>query len=51
MNVTVPFKQSVLKFLDDKSDVVKQTNSVNTIYNKMELYLETTLMYMALNNH
>ena len=34
MNVTVPFKQSVLKFLDDKSDIVKQTNSVNTIYNK-----------------
>ena len=33
MNVTVPFKQAVIPFLESQSDVVK-TNSVNTIFNK-----------------
>jgi shikimate dehydrogenase len=34
MNVTVPYKQSVIPFLEDQSDLAKQTNSVNTIFKK-----------------
>ncbi len=34
MNVTVPFKQEVIKYLDDLSPLAKKTNSVNTIFNK-----------------
>ena len=33
MNVTVPFKQKVIQYLDSLSPLVK-TNSVNTIFNK-----------------
>ena len=32
MNVTVPFKKSVIKFLDDLSPLARETQSVNTIY-------------------
>ena len=32
MNVTVPFKKSVIKFLDDLSPFARETQSVNTIY-------------------
>ena len=32
MNVTVPFKKSVIKFLDDLSPFASETQSVNTIY-------------------
>ncbi len=34
INVTVPFKQAVIPFLETQSDVVTKTNSVNTITNK-----------------
>ncbi len=32
VNVTVPFKKSVIKFLDDLSPFARETQSVNTIY-------------------
>ncbi len=34
MNVTVPYKQTVIPFLESKSKLVETTNSVNTIFNK-----------------
>jgi len=34
MNVTVPYKQTVLPFLETKSEIAIKTNSVNTILNK-----------------
>ena len=34
MNVTVPFKQTVIPFLETKSEIAIKTNSVNTIFNK-----------------
>jgi shikimate dehydrogenase len=34
LNVTVPFKKSVIPFLDELSDSAKKTQSVNTIYKK-----------------
>ena len=34
MNVTVPYKQSVIPFLDSLSNMAKETNSVNTIFKK-----------------
>ncbi len=34
INVTVPFKQTVIPFLETKSEIAIKTNSVNTIFNK-----------------
>jgi|LGOV01.1.fsa_nt_gb shikimate dehydrogenase len=34
VNVTIPYKEDVIKYLDVISDTVKKTNSVNTIINK-----------------
>ena len=34
INVTVPFKQIVIPFLETLSETALETNSVNTIYNK-----------------
>ena len=34
MNVTVPFKESVIQYLDELSESAKKTNSVNTIMKK-----------------
>ena len=34
MNVTVPFKKSVIPFLDKLTSVAKETQSVNTIYKR-----------------
>tara|TARA_Y100000588_G_scaffold329633_1_gene366001 strand:- start:267 stop:548 length:282 start_codon:yes stop_codon:yes gene_type:complete len=34
MNVTVPFKKSVIPFLDELEYLAKKTQSVNTIYKK-----------------
>lgn len=46
MNVTVPYKQSIIPFLEDKSDLVKETNSVNTIFNKKgKIYGDNTDVY------
>ncbi len=34
VNVTIPFKNSVIPFLDDITDLAKETQSVNTLYKK-----------------
>ena len=34
MNVTVPYKQEVIQYLETLSEIAKKTNSVNTIFNK-----------------
>ena len=34
INITVPYKQEVIQYLDTQSEIAKKTNSVNTIYNK-----------------
>lgn len=34
MNITVPYKQTVIPFLETQSEIAKKTNSVNTIFNK-----------------
>ena len=36
INVTVPFKKSVIPFLNSLTSIAKETNSVNTIYKKEE---------------
>ena len=36
INVTVPFKNTVIAYLDDLSEEAKKTQSVNTIYVKNE---------------
>ena len=36
INVTVPFKKSVIKFLDELSPTAKETQSVNTIYKEKD---------------
>ena len=35
INVTVPFKKSVIPFLNELTSVAKKTKSVNTIYKKI----------------
>ena len=34
INVTVPFKKSVIPFLDELTQLAKETQSVNTIFKK-----------------
>lgn len=34
LNVTIPYKQEVIQYIDFCSNIVKETNSVNTIINK-----------------
>ena len=34
INVTVPFKQSIIPYIDELSDIARTTNSVNTVYKK-----------------
>ena len=34
INVTVPFKQSIIPYVDELSDIARSTNSVNTVYKK-----------------
>ena len=34
MNVTVPFKQTVIPFIENLSPIAKKTNSVNTVYKR-----------------
>ena len=38
-NVTVPFKQKIIPFLDKLSDLAKKTQSVNTLYMKDDLVI------------
>ena len=37
INVTVPFKKSVMPFLDKLTPLANETHSVNTIYKKMRM--------------
>ena len=34
MNVTVPFKQAVIPYIEKLSPIAEKTNSVNTVYKK-----------------
>ena len=34
INVTIPYKETVMPYLDDKSDMAKKIGSVNTIVNR-----------------
>ena len=36
VNVTIPFKNSVIPFLDDITELAKETQSVNTLYKKKD---------------
>ena len=43
LNITTPFKNSVLKITDKKSDIVKKTKAANTVFEKNEeLFLLNT---------
>ncbi len=35
INITVPFKQKIIPFLDELSQIAQATNSVNTVYKKI----------------
>ena len=39
INITVPFKQIIIPFLDQLSDLAKKTQSVNTVYKKNNLII------------
>ena len=39
VNVTVPFKQKIIPFLDKLSDLAKKTQSVNTLYKEDDLVI------------
>ena len=41
INVTVPFKKSVIPFLDELDNLAKKTQSVNTIYKKKNKIIGT----------
>ena len=46
MNITVPYKERVIPFLEDQSDLSRQTKSVNTIFNKKgKIYGDNTDVY------
>lgn len=46
LNVTVPFKKTVIPFLEARSEIVKKTNSVNTIFNQDgKIYGDNTDVY------
>jgi len=46
MNITVPYKERVIPFLEDQSDLSRQTKSVNTIFNrKGKIYGDNTDVY------
>ena len=38
-NVTVPFKQEIIPYLDNLSDLSKKTQSVNTIYKQDDMII------------
>ena len=48
INVTVPFKKSVIPFLDQLSPIAEVVQSVNTIFKKKIKLLEITLILMDL---
>ena len=46
MNITVHYKERVITFLEDQSDLSRQTKSVNTIFNKKgKIYGDNTDVY------
>tara|TARA_Y100000768_G_C23899029_1_gene644104 strand:+ start:91 stop:888 length:798 start_codon:yes stop_codon:yes gene_type:complete len=46
MNVTVPFKQLILPYLETKSKIAEETNSVNTVFMKEgKIYGDNTDVY------
>ena len=46
MNITVPYKERVIPFLEDQSDLSRQKKSVNTIFNKQgKIYGDNTDVY------
>lgn len=46
INVTVPYKHAVIPFLEEFSETVEKTNSVNTIFNKNgKIYGDNTDVY------
>ena len=46
MNITVPYKQTVIPFIETLSESAKMTNSVNTIFNKGgKIYGDNTDIY------
>ena len=49
INVTVPFKKSVIPFLDQLSPLAKEVQSVNTIFKKDNKLLEKTQMLVGLS--
>ena len=49
INVTVPFKKSVIPFLDELTPLAEKTQSVNTISKKKIKLLEITQTYMDLS--
>ena len=51
VNVTVPFKRSVIPFLDELEDLGKKTQSVNTIFKKKIKLWVTIQMLKAFNTH
>ena len=50
LNVTVPFKKTVIPFLDILSDVAKRSESVNTIYKKKSPIPETNTFSTVANS-
>ena len=40
INITLPFKQKIIPFLDELSELSKKTNSVNTVFKKNNKVVE-----------
>ena len=49
-NVTVPFKQNIIEYVDELSAVSLKTNSVNTLYKSGSKLLVTILMLWVFKN-
>ena len=45
INVTVPFKKSVISFIDELSSEAIETQSVNTIYKRNTIKHDSTIQY------
>ena len=45
MNITVPFKQTVIPFLESQSDIATKTNSVNTIFNRNVIFFSFSYFF------
>ena len=47
-NVTIPYKQSIIPYLDGISHIASEINSVNTVSIKMDYYMEKIRIILAL---